>query len=44
MADVLATAKSERDIIFELCAWGYGNVEEWGPGMGHLWRTGSDAR
>ena len=43
MADALAAAKSERDILFELCLYGWGNVEEWGPEMGHLWRTGGDA-
>ena len=28
-----------RNITFELCAWGFGNVETFGPSMGHLWRT-----
>ena len=28
-----------RNITFEICAWGFGNVETFGSGMGHLWRT-----
>ncbi len=43
MSDALLAAKEERDILFELCLYGWGNVEEWGPGAGHLWRTGYDA-
>ena len=25
-----------------LCAWGWGNVENFGPKFGHLWRTSPD--
>ena len=28
---------------FEICLYGWGNVEIWGPDAGHLWRTGYDA-
>ena len=31
-----------RNITFELCAWGWGNVETFGPRFGHLWRTSQD--
>ena len=31
-----------RNITFELCAWGWGNVETFGPRFGHLWRTSLD--
>lgn len=43
MGEALIAAKDRRDILFELCLYGYGNVEEWGPDLGHLWRTGFDA-
>ena len=42
MADALAAVKNVRNITFELCAWGYGNVETFGSSMGHLWRTSMD--
>jgi len=42
MAAELAAVKETRNITFELCAWGFGNVETFGPGMGHLWRTSQD--
>ena len=42
MAEVLANVKSIRNITFELCAWGWGNVENFGPKFGHLWRTSPD--
>jgi alpha-galactosidase len=42
MAAALAAVRPERNITFELCAWGFGNVETFGPRMGHLWRTGPD--
>ena len=44
MGDVLFATKPLRNITFELCLYGYGNVEEWGPDMGHLWRTSGDIR
>jgi hypothetical protein len=31
-----------RNITFELCAWGFGNVETFGSQMSHLWRTSQD--
>lgn len=37
-----AIAKANRDITFELCLYGWGNVHSWGPGMGHFWRTSRD--
>ena len=42
MANALANVKSIRNITFELCAWGWGNVENFGPKFGHLWRTSPD--
>ena len=42
MAKALSDVKSIRNITFELCAWGWGNVENFGPDFGHLWRTGPD--
>ena len=42
MAKAIADVKSVRNITFELCAWGWGNVENFGPRFGHLWRTGPD--
>merc|ERR1712215_30337 len=42
MAAELAAVKHIRNITFELCAWGFGNVETFGPKFGHLWRTSVD--
>ena len=42
MAQALAAVKTRRNITFELCAWGFGNVETFGPKFGHLWRTSPD--
>ena len=39
MAAELAAARPLRNITFELCAWGFGNVETFGREFGHLWRT-----
>ena len=36
--------KNVRNITFELCAWGFGNVETFGPSFGHLWRTSMDVK
>ena len=44
MADAIASVKNIRNITFELCAWGFGNVETFGPSMGHLWRTSMDIK
>lgn len=42
MADAVIAAKPIRNITLELCLYGYGNVEVWGPDAGHLWRTSFD--
>jgi len=42
MGEALAEVRQEHNITFELCAWGFGNVERFGPAIGHLWRTGPD--
>merc|ERR1711970_70824 len=42
MAAELAAVKTIRNITFELCAWGFGNVETFGSSFGHLWRTSQD--
>ncbi len=34
--------KLDRDIIFNLCQYGMGNVWEWGAQVGHCWRTTGD--
>jgi len=44
MSDALASVKDLRNITFELCAWGFGNVETFGPSFGHLWRTSMDIK
>ena len=44
MAEALAAVKDQRNITFELCAWGFGNVETFGPEFGHLWRTSMDIK
>jgi alpha-galactosidase len=41
MGDILK--KLNRDIVFNLCQYGMGNVWEWGAEVGgHCWRTGGD--
>ena len=42
MASELESVRALRNITFELCAWGFGNVETFGGQMGHLWRTSQD--
>ena len=42
MASELESVRDQRNITFELCAWGFGNVETFGSQMGHLWRTSQD--
>ncbi len=38
-----ALAKVERDILYSLCQYGYGDVWKWGEEAGgHLWRTSGD--
>jgi alpha-galactosidase len=34
--------KLDRDIVFNLCQYGMGNVWEWGRSVGHSWRTAGD--
>ncbi|RME90348.1 MAG: alpha-galactosidase [Verrucomicrobia bacterium] len=41
MGDILR--RQPRDIVFNLCQYGMGNVWEWGARVGgHSWRTGGD--
>ena len=40
----IAAVKNVRNITFELCAWGFGNVETFGASFGHLWRTSMDVK
>ncbi|XP_023332001.1 alpha-galactosidase [Eurytemora carolleeae] len=42
MADEIKNVKNIRNITLELCAWGFGNVEQFGNKFGHLWRTSAD--
>ena len=38
-----ALARVDRDIVYSLCQYGYGNVWEWGEQAGgHLWRSSGD--
>ena len=38
-----ALAKVDRDIVYSLCQYGYGDVWKWGDEVGgHLWRTSGD--
>ncbi|MEO6734667.1 MAG: NPCBM/NEW2 domain-containing protein [Ferruginibacter sp.] len=37
-----ALKKSGRDIVFNLCQYGMGDVSKWGGEAGHSWRTGPD--
>lgn len=37
-----ALKQSGRDIIFNLCQYGMGDVWKWGNEAGHTWRTGPD--
>jgi alpha-galactosidase len=38
-----ALAKVDRDIVYSLCQYGYGDVWKWGAQVGgHLWRTSGD--
>lgn len=37
-----ALSKSGRDILFNLCQYGMGDVWEWGAAAGHSWRIGPD--
>lgn len=34
-----ALAAQERDIVFSVCNWGWGDPWEWAPDIAHLWRT-----
>lgn len=34
-----ALYEQERDIVYSICNWGWGKPWEWGPAIGHLWRT-----
>lgn len=37
-----ALYEAGRPIVFSLCEWGNDKPWEWGPKMGHLWRTTGD--
>jgi alpha-galactosidase len=37
-----ALYKAGRPIVFSLCEWGNDKPWEWGPKIGHLWRTTGD--
>jgi alpha-galactosidase len=37
-----ALKKTGRDIVFNLCQYGMGDVWKWGSEAGHSWRTGPD--
>ena len=34
--------KLDRDVVFNLCQYGMGEVWKWGGEVGHCWRTGGD--
>lgn len=40
MRDALFAAK--RPIVFSICEWGANKPWEWGPEVGHMWRTTGD--
>ena len=44
MGEALLAVKNVRNISFELCLYGWGNVEKWGHKLGHLWRTSGDIK
>ena len=37
-----ALRESGRDIVLSICEWGTNQPEQWGPAVGHLWRTTGD--
>lgn len=37
-----ALAAAGRPIVFSICEWGQNDPWEWGPEIGHLWRTTGD--
>ena len=39
-----ALLEANRNVTFELCLYGWGNVENWGSEFGHLWRTSGDIK
>ena len=34
----------KKNIVFEMCLYGFGNVETWGKNSGHIWRTTGDIK
>ena len=45
MGDVILKFREEKNITFELCLYGWGNVEKWASKFGDvLWRTSGDIR
>ena len=37
-------AGMKQSIVFEMCLYGFGNVENWGKNYGHIWRTTGDIK
>ena len=37
-----AVKRVKRNITFEMCLYGWGDVQNWGPNHAQLWRTGND--
>ena len=37
-----ALAKQDRPILYSICDWGHGGVQEWGNATGHSWRSTDD--
>lgn len=35
---------SNKKIVFEMCLYGFANVEKWGRNHGHIWRTTGDIK
>lgn len=42
MRDALYAAG--RPVVFSICEWGENEPWLWGPGVGHMWRTGHDIK
>lgn len=42
MRDALLAVQNSRTILFSLCDWGQGDVEQWGAQTGNSWRMSGD--
>ena len=42
--DTVTLLKMKKNIVFEMCLYGFGNVETWGRNSGHIWRTTGDIK